>query len=59
MVVLTLIKTSNNKISLMMDKGPMYVEEEIKEPGGVKEVAKISSKIMLEMIAENVEIVVE
>ena len=36
-VVLTKIKTSNNKISLMMDKGPMYVEEEIREEGGVQE----------------------
>ena len=59
MVVLTKIRTSNNRISLMMDKGPMYMEEEIKEAGEVKEVAKISSKIMQEMIAENVGIVVE
>ena len=58
-VVLTKIKTSNNRISLMMDKGPMYVEEEIREAGGVKEVAKIFSETMLEMIVENVGIVVE
>ena len=58
-VVLTKIKTSNKRISLMMDKGPMYVEEEIREAGGVKEVAKIFSETMLEMIAENVGIVVE
>ena len=30
-VVLTKIKTSNNRVSLMMDKGPMYVEEEMRE----------------------------
>ena len=59
MVVLTKIKTSNNKINLMMDKGPMYMEEEIREAGGVKEVAKIFSETMFEMIAENVGIVVE
>ena len=59
MVVLTKIKTSNNRISLMMDKGPMYVEEEIREAGGVKEVAEIFSETMLEMITENVGIVVE
>ena len=58
-VVLTKIRTSNNRISLMMDKGPMYVEEEIREAGGVKEVAEIFSKTMLEMITENVGIVVE
>ena len=58
MVVLTKIRTSN-RISLMMDKGPMYVEEEIREAGGVKEVAEIFSETMLEMIAENVGIVVE
>ena len=37
----------------------MYVEEEIREAGGVKEVAEIFSKTMQEMIAENVGIVVE
>ena len=58
-VVLTKIRTNNNRINLMMDKGPMYVEEEIREAGGVKEVAKISNKTMQEMIAENVGIVVE
>ena len=58
-VVLTKIKTSNNRISLMMDKGPMYVEEEIREAGGVKEVAEIFSETMLEMITQNVGIVVE
>ena len=58
-VVLTKIRTSNNRISLMMDKGPMYVEEEIREAGGVKEVAEIFSETMLEMITENVGIVVE
>ena len=58
-VVLTKIRTNNNKISLMMDKGPMYVEEEIREAGGVKEVAEIFSEIMLEMITKNVGIVVE
>ena len=58
-VVLTKIRTNNNRISLMMDKGPMYVEEEIREAGGVKEVAEIFSETMLEMITENVGIVVE
>ena len=58
-LLLTKIRTSNNRISLMMDKGPMYVEEEIREAGGVKEVAKIFSETMLEMITENVGIVVE
>ena len=58
-VVLTKIRFNNNRISLMMDKGPMYVEEEIREAGGVKEVAEIFSKTMLEMITENVGIVVE
>ena len=58
-VVLTKINTSNNRINLMMDKGPMYVEEEIREVGGVKEVKKILSETMLEMIAKNVGIVVE
>ena len=58
-VVLTKIRTSNNIISLMMDKGPMYVEEEIREAGGFKEVAEIFSKTMLAMIAENVGIVME
>ena len=59
MVVLTKIKSNNNRINLMMDKGPMYMEEEIREAGGVKEVAKISSETMQEMIAKNVGIVVE
>ena len=59
MVVLTKLKTNNNRINLMMDKGPMYVEEEIREAGGVKEVAEIFSETMLEMITENVGIVVE
>ena len=59
-VVAVVTKTkASNRISLMMDKGPMYVEEEIREAGGVKEVAEIFSKIMLEMIAENVGIVLE
>ena len=58
-VVIIKIKTSNNKISLMMDKGPMYMEEEIRLVGGVKEVPKIFSKTMQEMIAENVGIMVE
>ena len=58
-VVPTKIKTSNNRTSLMMDKGPMYVEEEIRQAGGVKKIAKISSKIMQEMKAENARIVVE
>ena len=58
-VVLTKIRTSNNRISLMMDKGPMYVEEEIREAWRVKEVAKISNKTMQEMIVENVGILVE
>ena len=50
---------ASNRINLMMDKCPMYVEEEIREAGGVKEVAEIFSETMLEMIAENVGIVVE
>ena len=59
-VVAVVTKTkANNRISFMMDKGPMYVEEEIIEAGGVKEIAEIFSETMLEMIAENVGIVVE
>ena len=58
-VVLTKIRNNNNRINLMMDKGPMYVEEEIREVGGVTEIAKILSKTMLEMIAENVGTMVE
>ena len=59
-VVAVVIKTkANSKISPMIDKGPMYVEEKIREARGVKEVAKIFSKTMLEMIADNVGIVVE
>ena len=59
-VVAVVTKTkASNKISLMMDKCPMYVEEEIKEARGFKEVAKVSSKTMQEMIAENAGIVVE
>ena len=44
---------ANSRISLMMHKGLIHVEEEIREARGVKEVAKISSKTIQKMVAEN------
>ena len=50
-VVAVVTKTkASNRINLMMDKCRMYVEEEIREAGGVKEVAETSSETMQEMI---------